>query len=121
MLFYNAFIFVTVAANITEYPSSQVVTFPSTATFNCTASGLPRPTITWTDPDNSILTSGVNNIVITTVNIGVRSLMSTLQVLMTSPYVSGMYTCNSDNDVVGRGDITSVNTPLTVYGKINSN
>ena len=108
---------VTVAANITEYPSSQVVTSPSTATFTCIASGLPRPTITWTDPDNCSLTSGVKNISITNINVGDRLLQSTLHVMMTTPSVSGMYICNAYNGILGRRDITTANTILMVYGK----
>ena len=108
---------ITVGANITEYPSSQVVTSPSAATFNCTASGIPRPNITWTDPDGNTLMSGLNDISITTIIFGIRSLMSTLQVIMTSPSFSGKYTCNTDNGVLGQGGIISVNATLEVYGK----
>ncbi len=107
-----------VAANITEYPALQLVTSPSTATFTCTASGLPRPTITWMDPDNNPLMNG-GDISIASMEVGNRDIMSTLQVMKTSASVSGTYTCSTDNSIIGRSDITSISTTLTVHGEIN--
>ena len=88
------------------------------ATFTCVASGLPRPSITWTDPDRNTLVSGNDNVIITEMNTGDRELRSTLQVSITTAPVSGMYTCVTENGVTGIGDITSVSALLTVHGKL---
>ena len=37
---------------------------------------------------------------------------------MTSPSVSGKYTCSANNGFVGRGDGTSAYATLMVYGKV---
>ena len=107
-----------VAANITETPLSVVVTSSSTAMFNCTASGLPRPNITWTGPDGTILISGQNNANITFININEREVVSILQLTMTSPATSGIYMCNTTNGVRIPEAITSVRVSLTVYGEL---
>ena len=112
------FLFSLVAANITEMPVNQTVTSPDDATFSCTASGLPRPNITWTSPDSVTLVSGVNDTTITEDDSGgERSLVSTLYIINASPSSSGEYTCNADN-TVGRGDTLIMATAsLTVYGE----
>ena len=108
-----------VAANITESPLSVAVTSPGTAMFNCTASGLPRPIITWTGPDGIILISGQNNIdmMISYVNKG--EIKTILQVTMTSPATSGIYMCNTTNGVRIPEAITSVTVSLIVYGALH--
>ena len=82
------------------------------------ASGLPRPNITWTDPARNTLVSGNDNVIITEMNTGDRELRSTLEVSITTAPVSGMYTCGTENEVRGIGDITSVSALLTVHGKL---
>ena len=111
------YFFFTVVANITEYPTPELVTSPAMATFTCVTSGLPRPNITWTDPDGNKLVSGNSNVIITAMNVGTRELRSTLQVSMTMAPVSGTYTCATDNGVTGSVDITSAPAFLTVHGK----
>ena len=107
-----------VAANTTESPLSVVVTSPGTAMFNCTASGLPRPTISWTGPDGTILISGQNNTYISFININERVVVSILQVTMTTPATSGIYICNTANGVRIPEAITSVTVSLIVYGEL---
>ncbi len=110
--------FFVVAANITFHPPFYVnITSPSTATFTCTASGLPRPNITWMDPDNNTLLEGDN--IFISMEVENRVINSTLHVMRTSASVSGTYTCSTDNSIIGRGDVTSISTILTVHGEIN--
>ena len=104
------------AANIINSPSPQVMTFPDMATFTCTASGLPTPSITWTNPDGRILASDASNIeIIDTVTN--RQVMSTLRISSTSS-VSGTYYCNTSNGVSIPEVVTSVPALLIVYGKV---
>ena len=105
------------AANITNSPSPQVVTSPSVANFICTASGLPTPNITWTNPDGVVLTSDASNIEITDA-VTNRQVMSTLRISSTSPSVSGTYYCNTSNGVSIPEVVTSVPALLIVYGKV---
>ncbi len=89
------------------------MTSPGTATFNCTASGLPIPNITWTSPGGTELLSDQNNI-----NNGEdRTVMSTLTISDTSPSVSGRYQCSVSNGVVIPEAVTSATAELTVHGK----
>ena len=107
------------AANITEWPVDQIVTSSDIANFVCTASGLPRPNITWTNPDGATLVSGLNYINITEdYSRGERTLVSTLNIINASSSSSGEYKCNADNSVLGYGDkFTMVTASLMVYGK----
>ncbi len=92
------------------------MTSPNTATFNCNASGLPTPNITWTSPGGTELVSGQNNIVI--VNNGEdRTVMSTLRIPNTSPSISGRYQCSASNGVVIPEAVTNATADLTVHGK----
>ena len=102
----------TVAAKITNSPSPQVVTSPGVATLTCTASGLPTPNITWTNPDGVADTSNIT-ITDTVTN---RQVMSTLRISSTSPSVSGTYYCNTSNGVSIPEVVTSVPALLIVHG-----
>ena len=106
-----------VAANITDSPQALVVTAPNPVTFSCTASGLPRPNITWLDPSSAVLMSGSGGVTITETRIGERVIVSTLNISMTVPSNSGNYTCVADNDVTGQGDLNRVDATLSVHGK----
>ena len=88
------------------------------ATFACVASGLPRPTITWTDPDGNTLVSGKNNVnIIYYIFVPTNeNLISIVQLYMTTASVSGLYICAVDNGIDG-GDNTSVGVYLTVHSK----
>ncbi len=107
-----------VAANITDSPDTLTVTAPNSATFGCAASGLPRPNITWFNHNITSLTSGVDGVTITDMNMGDRDIVSTLTLSATAPSDTGTYTCSTDNNVAGRGDINSVGVALTIYGKL---
>ena len=107
-----------VAANITESPLSVAVTSPGTAMFICTASGLPRPNITWTGPDGTILISGQNNTDIMINYVNEREIKTILQVTMTLPATSGIYVCNTTNGVRIPQAITSIMVSLIVYGEL---
>ena len=88
--------------------------------FNCTASGLPRPTISWTGPDGIILISGQNNNDIMISYVNKREIKTILHVTMTSPATSGLhvYMCNTTNGVRIPEAITSVTVSLVVYGAL---
>ena len=105
-----------VAANITDSPQALVITAPNPVTFSCTASGLPRPNITWSDPSSTLLISG-SGVTITEMRIGERVIFSTLNISMTVPSNSGNYTCVADNGVTGQGDLNRVDATLSVHGK----
>ena len=105
------------AANIINSPSPEVVTSPNMANFTCTASGLPTPSITWTNPDGGVLASDASNIEITD-TVTNRQVMSTLIISSTSPSVSGNYYCNASNGVSIPEVVTSVPALLIVYGKV---
>ncbi len=106
------------AANITDSPDPLTVTAPDSATFECTASGLPRPNITWFNPNSTSLTPGMDGVTITDTDMGDRDIVSTLTLSATAPSDSGTYTCSAGNNVVGRGDINSVGVTLTIYGRL---
>ena len=91
-----------------------MVTYPSPATFNCSAFGFPRPNITWVNPNSAIIVSGVNGIFITVEDIGTRGRVSTLHLTLTAPSVSGQYTCLA---AVDNGNISRASAILTIYGK----
>ena len=71
--------------------------------FSCNATGVPRPYIEWYYEYTSvrtILTDGVDNVMIVEVPSGARSLHSTLTLTTTThPDDSGNYTCRAVNIV----------------------
>ena len=105
-----------VAANITQFSENVVVTSPGFATFSCRASGLPRPSITWSNPNSATLVSGVNGVMITEMDDGDRGIMSILSIISTRPSLAGEYTCTASNGVSGSGDFNETSVELTVYG-----
>ena len=108
-----------VAANITQVsPGSIIVTAPNYATLQCSASGLPRPSITWFNPNSTSLKSSMDGVTIVNMNVGDRGIVSALTISETVPSDSGNYTCTADNEVVGRGDTNSVGVALTIYGML---
>ena len=113
-----AFSSLIVAANITQLPEDATVTSPSSASFVCSASGLPRPNITWTSPNSTQLTSGVGEVTIITEEVmgSEREIVSILNITSTSPSQAGEYTCLADNRVMGPGYIAAATALLTVYG-----
>ena len=107
----------TVAANTTQPPRDLIVTAPDTASFTCSASGLPRPNITWLNPSLTTVVSGVSGSLITEIDQGVRERVSVLNIAGTAPSVAGEYRCLADNGVMGVGDIDSTTATLGVYGQ----
>ena len=106
-----------VAANITDPPGDITVTAPGAVSFTCTASGVPRPNITWFSPSSETLMSGNNGVTIMEMEEGERDIVSTLSIAMTAPSVVGQYRCVADNGVTGVGDVNDVTAFLMVYGK----
>ena len=110
-----------VAPTFTREPVALIVTRGSNAVFECQASALPRPEISWeyynpvsmsatttivTDLDNYIVTklADINN---------ERLLTSTLTVLATDTADFGTYRCVATNVVA----MASVNATLTIHGE----
>ena len=106
-----------VAANTTDPPDDVIVTAPGAVSFTCTASGVPRPTITWFSPSSETLMSGNNGVAIMEMQEGDREIVSTLSIATTAPSVAGQYRCVADNGVTGVGDVNNVTALLIVYGK----
>ena len=93
----------TVHPEITEQPNNSTVTTPMMTQFRCNATGVPRPYMEWYYEYTSvrtILTNGVNNVMIEEVDSGDRVLHSTLTLTTTThPDDSGNYTCRAVNIV----------------------
>ena len=61
--------------------------------------------------------SGVNRVIITEEERGLREIVSTLNLTLTAPSMSGEYRCVADNGVIGRGEINETRASLTVRGE----
>ena len=92
------------------------MTAPGTVSFTCTASGAPRPNITWFSPTSETLLSGNNVVTIVEMEEGDREIVSTSSIATTAPSVAGQYRCVADNGVTGVGDVNDVTALLMVYG-----
>ena len=90
---------------------------PGAVSFTCTASGVPRPNITWFSPSSETLVSGNNGVIITEMQDGDREIVSTLSIATTAPSVAGQYSCVAENGVTGVGDVNDITALLMVYGK----
>ena len=93
------------------------MTAPGAVSFTCTASGVPRPNVTWFSPSSETITSGSNGVAIMEMAEGVRDIVSTLSIATTAPSVAGQYRCVADNGVTGVGDVRNITALLMVYGK----
>ena len=93
------------------------MTAPGAVSFTCTASGVPRPNITWFSPSSETLMSGDNGVTITEMQEGVRDIVSTLSIATTAPSVAGQYRCVAENGVTGVGDVNDITALLMVNGK----
>ena len=106
-----------VAPTFTTEPTNLTVIKGSNAVFECQASGVPRPDISWeyynpVSMNNTAITSGEDYYIVTR-NSGERLLTSTLTVLATDTSDFGIYRCVAANVVA----MASVNATLTVHGK----
>ena len=109
------FFYLLVSAEFSLTPTSTVVTSPNTASFVCQASGVPMPLITWSSSNRTTLRSGGNiRITDSQKSDGVQSV---LEVLMTSPSVSGIYWCFAENSIQNSTVTVSANVSLLVNGK----
>ena len=86
---------------ITNPPMNQTVVDPDSAVFNCTATGLPRPNITWSIVQNGIstITSPTSTDFTTSTIIGTddRLITSTLRISSVRPALAATYVCNASN------------------------
>ena len=104
-------------------PSNEVVTEGTDleVVFLCTASGLPRPDITWffNDPESGnsteIVSDGMNYEINDTID-SERNRTSSLTVLAPQPSHSGVYQCAATN-IVGT---TTEQSILTVLGMLKT-
>lgn len=103
-------------AVITQFSQDVTVTSPNPVTFICSATSFPQPTLTWFDPDLTVIISGVDgvNITVIDVNAVTGERMTTLSFSRTIPSVTGRYMCLADNGVTEPDRATVF---LTVHGK----
>ena len=103
-----------VAPTLYEQPQSQVTVQPSTATFTCSANGLPRPVISWLRIINGspVPIAQSSKYTIATTPVGAQNQTSTLMILNTSPDDTTAYVCSATN-VVGSVNASST---LSVQG-----
>ena len=106
-----------VAPTFYEQPQSLVIAQPSTATFTCSANGLPRSVITWQRVTNgvSVLITQSSKYTIVATSNGAQNRTSTLMILNTSPGDATTYICTATN-VVGS---VSTSSTLSVQGKLH--
>ena len=100
--------FLPVAPTLYSQPQSQVIVQPSTATFTCSASGLPRPVFSWLRTVNGSpvpITPSSKYRTVTT-PAGTQNQTSSLMILNTSPDDATTYVCKSTN-VVGSVNASS--------------
>ena len=98
-----------------------VESIPGLYTFQCLATGRPRPTITWLfvaelGAAESIVMDVENTTTITDMEIGDRQIMSSLSFSVRPLSDAGMYVCSAENDFRNSTVVTAAAT-LTVYGK----
>ena len=108
----------TVAPEITVPPNNVTATQPGNATVTCSATGRPAPIIRWFklnengSLDVELLTSGGSDV--TTEQLDMRSVQSTLTLLGVSPSDAGSYSCLAENEFAGEG--ASTEFTVTVHG-----
>ena len=109
------FLFLAAAPEITTRPENVTVVQPATSSFTCTATGLPRPVITWffEDSDGSrtevVAMDGVFTL---PVPFGETVVRISLTFDRTAPNVAGLYVCVAEN-IVNSAEASAV---LTVHG-----
>ena len=104
-------IYYIVVPDIITSPQPLTVIQPNNAQFNCTANGLPRPTIQWVN--NGIPLQSSTNYTITSTNDSSTQVTSSLTILSATPLDTGIYYCIISNNI----STVNVSANLTVYGK----
>ncbi len=99
-------------------PENTTVIEGDTASFTCLATARPQPSINWyrvvsANHTTSLESSGVINI--TTVDVGERGVMSTLNLSDAQPYIATEYVCEVVSDIAEFGPV-SAPALLTVHG-----
>ena len=98
-----------------------VESIPGLYTFQCLATGRPRPTITWFfmaeigAAENTVV-DVENTTTMTDLEIGDRQIMSNLSFSVLALLDAGMYFCSAENDFRNSTVVTAATT-LTVHGK----
>ena len=103
-----------VAPTIYQQLQNQVALQPNTATFTCSANGLPQPTISWLRLSNgqSLTITESSKYSIVTKPVGIQNVTSILTVSNTSTDDAVTFTCNATN-LAGSANSSSA---LTVQG-----
>ncbi len=96
--YWSLSIFIAANATIFESPPDTVADISDQVTFNCSASGVPLPTISWYR-DGSPLDPANFNISETTIGMDSVSSVLILGSLVLSD--AGTYSCNASNEVSG--------------------
>ena len=97
MMMYISF---AVAITIVTNPVDSAILSPTPIMLSCTASGVPRPVITWTRDDgtmNTTLMDGINNVSIITLFNSAEITASNLTILSSKPSDTATYTCSANN------------------------
>ena len=109
------FSFFTVAPDITTRPENVTVIQPATASFTCTATGRPRPVITWFFEDsegNRTEVVAMSSVFTVPVPFDERVVQNALILDATAPMDAGLYVCVADN-IVTSSEASAI---LTVHG-----
>ena len=112
---FNDLIFI-VAPETTTAPANVTVIQPATASFTCTATGLPRPVITWFFEDREGSRTEVvamDGVLTVPVLFDERVVQNALILHVTAPMDGGLYVCVAENIV----DTTEASAVLTVHGQ----
>ena len=113
LLFYDLIFLV--APTVTDLsPPEQTVTSPAPATFTCSATGRPRPSVSWYRVELDASRTFLSDVQSVEMESGERGITSTLTVTPTSAADAANYVCVASN-IVGDDEMTA---NLTVHGNL---